>query len=173
MCVHSFTCSLGLRLSFLSPWGPQGGNISTFSWKQPLLQPLITAGHITATPYFRFIFQSFVFFKATPACCCSFHWFAARGEEKYACRRKPVGPRFQMFLVRHPFFLLFLSRHLSLQLSHRRIFVVLLLQTNIPTVRAVGLPGQVFEPEVSFSDNEKATGCLDTRALAPLSPPHH
>lgn len=74
---------------------------------------------------------------------------------------KACAHPFQMFLMLHP-----------LQLSNRTIFILLLPQTNIPTVRLVGMPSQVF----FFLSPLRAallkmTVCIDIWALAPLALP--
>lgn len=74
---------------------------------------------------------------------------------------KACAHPFQMFLMLHP-----------LQLSNCTIFILLLPQTNIPTVRLVGMPSQVFFffPPLRAA-LLKMTVCIDIWALAPLALP--
>lgn len=63
---------------------------------------------------------------------------------------KACAHPFQMFLMLHP-----------LQLSNRTIFILLLPQTNIPTVRLVGMPSQVFFLSPLRAALLKMTVCID------------
>lgn len=97
---------------------------------------LSTAGHITALPFFRFIFQSLYYSSPSQhalVSICLLQWEVNISTDKSLCASVPGVPLWHHFY-----------RHLSLQLPDRRIFKVLLSQTIIPTVRAVDLPSQVL-----------------------------
>lgn len=113
-------------------WGPRGGNIST----ETHLRMLSTAGHMTALPFFRFIFQGLCY--SSPSQRASVSICLLRGEvnistDKSLCASLPGVPLWHHF-----------HRHLSLQLPDRRIFIVLLSQTHILTVWDADLPSQVL-----------------------------
>lgn len=118
LCDYSFICSLCLFLSSLhASLGPARGEYISTAWKkQPLPQMLITAGHITAAPFFRFAFPSLYYSSPQPL-CSSFHLFTARGR-KYSYRWKLCVPPFQMFLVRQPFLKAFISSAVRPQNFH-------------------------------------------------------
>lgn len=124
---------------------------------------LITAGHITALPFFRFIFQSLYYSSlgqhALVSICLLLGEVNIPIDESF-CASVPDVSRVT------PSLKAFISSAVRPQDFHS-----IVTPNKHPNCKSCRPAQPILLPEVSFVENKRLTGCLDIRALAPLSLP--